>query len=87
MTFSSHPLVVDCGHPMPPIDGSLGDNQNTTEGSNVTYQCVQGFVPSTIFTASCIEQGLWFPSPDEHICMETEGNFYFSQEYLTNCRF
>ena len=72
-TFSSSPfIVVDCGHPMPPADGFLGDYQSTTEGSNVTYQCDQGFVPSTIFKASCIELGFWFPSPDEHICMETE---------------
>ena len=63
--------VVDCSHPQPPTNGSLGEYVKTTKGSNLTFQCNDGYIPSIVMTAICID-GVWDPPPEEHNCTENQ---------------
>ena len=65
--------AVDCGLPIEPINGTLGEYFSTKEGVNVTFQCNDGYVPSVTNTATCNNHGMWEPAPEEHNCTFVEG--------------
>ncbi len=67
--------VVNCGDPVPPINGMLGDYPHTREGITATFQCNESYVPSIIRTAICTDQRLWIPVPEVHICTLVEGMY------------
>ena len=71
MTSELYNILADCGAPQPPTNGKLGGYLKTTERSNVTFQCNDGYFPSTTMVTMCIS-GMWDPSPAEHNCTESE---------------
>ena len=56
-------VAVDCGVPIPPKDGSVGEYLNTREGSTFTFQCNDGFYPFDVMTAMCTSMERWIPEP------------------------
>ena len=56
------------------MNGSLGNYPDTKEGTNVTFWCNGGFVPSAINTAMCNGSGMWSPNPALHYCEFVTGN-------------
>ena len=66
--------LVDCGPPASPINGYLGNYSSTKEGTNVTFQCNEGYVPTIVRISTCNRYGVWHPAPHEHNCTLTEGN-------------
>ena len=66
-------LAVDCGPPVSPVNGYLGNYSSTKEGTNVTFQCNEGYVPSIVRVTTCNSYGLWYPAPHIHNCTLTEG--------------
>lgn len=62
------PFTVDCGIPETPLNGHLDDYTNTKENVNVTFQCGEDYVPSSILVTTCTSQGLWEPNPAAHNC-------------------
>ena len=72
MTLNSA-IIVDCGPPIQPINGNLGNYSSTKERSNVTFQCNEGYVPSIIRISTCNSFGMWSPAPQEHNCSMIEG--------------
>ena len=64
--------TVDCGAPLPPVNGSfLQPHTNTTEGSVVVFQCDPGFDPEGEVTAVCGRDGQWTPNPGGVTCSPT----------------
>ncbi len=61
-------FIVDCGVPIPPIDGLLVNYDSTKAGSTVIYRCNDGFRPSTLQRSTCTNERLWIPAPEEHNC-------------------
>ena len=55
-------FAIDCGPPVPPLNGSLESYTNTTEGSEVFYRCDPGLVPEGRMRAVCTRNG-WSPNP------------------------
>ena len=57
---------------MPPTHASNvtieNDNSIAVEGSQVTYYCKDGLVPSDRRVATCTNSGNWNPDPAELIC-------------------
>ena len=72
MTLNSA-IIVDCGPPIQPINGNLGNYSSTKERSNVIFQCNEGYVPSIIRISMCNSFGMWSPAPQEHNCSLIEG--------------
>ena len=56
---------------MPILDSSVVVEDNSfcgVEGSNITYYCQPGLVPSERSTAYCMPNGSWSPSPSDLMC-------------------
>ena len=66
--FPSH--SVSCGDPTPPSNGSIGDYENTAEGTEVIYQCDYGLIPGGEMMTTCLANGTWSPDPAELECVE-----------------
>ena len=62
--------TVDCGAPQFTCDNSnVSVNYSSTlEGSNLQFSCVEGYLPSDVFTATCHPNGSWVPDPISHLC-------------------
>ncbi len=82
-THSSFILFsVDCGIPIPPLNGKVNDLNSTKGGTIITYQCDEGFIPSDVQQSSCINPGVWVPIPQEITCVLIESkkcNSYVSK--------
>ena len=65
--------VVNCGVPIPPTNGSLGNYNHTREGSTLTFYCNDGFRPSAIMTSTCTNTTLWIPPPHQLECVFVVG--------------
>ena len=65
MYFTISHAVMDCGEPDPPTNGFLEDNS----GSEIFYQCNEGFLPTGRMMAVCTEEG-WSPDPANLSCTE-----------------
>ena len=63
-------VTVDCGSPLPTHSNSsiTVNYSSTVEGSNSTFKCTEGFIPSDIVTATCHPNGSWVPDPTTHVC-------------------
>ena len=61
-------FLVNCGDPLPPSNGSVGNYVHTREGATAHFSCHDGLNPSSIIISTCIDTGLWFPPPEEHSC-------------------
>ena len=59
---------MDCYPPQPPVNGNVYNYTTTLEGSQATYKCDNGFIPSGEFKTTCIQFGQWFPNPMELTC-------------------
>ena len=59
-----------CLQPMPPQHGILEPliRDIMDPNFNVTFKCRRGFEPSEQFTAICLNNGTWSPSPTNHVC-------------------
>ena len=60
--------IVNCGVPISPMDGYLGNLSHTREGATVTYQCNVGYRPSTVRLSQCTDITAWVPAPEDHNC-------------------
>ena len=65
--------IVNCGMPIPPSNGSVGQYLHTREGATVTFWCNDGFRPSAIVTSICNSTGRWTPDPEQHSCIFVQG--------------
>ena len=72
MTTSKYFIIVDCGVPDPPMDGTLGNYSHTAVGATVQFWCNEGFHPPDIRDSVCSNQGLWTPLPQKHNCRGKE---------------
>ena len=55
------------------MNGSFGgDITSTVEGSEITYQCDDGFTPEGTMTAVCGEDGEWRPNPGDVECRKND---------------
>ncbi len=61
-------FTVNCGDPIAPMNGSVGEYNDTGLGASVTYQCVEGFHPFEVRTAVCNSAAKWIPNPEEYNC-------------------
>ena len=61
--------TVDCGAPQFTCDNYSNINYSSTlEGSTLQFSCVEGYLPSDVFTATCHPNGSWIPDPARHTC-------------------
>ena len=61
-------VANDCGDPVPANNVVIEPYSSTLAGSNVTYQCADGLVPSGVETAVCGTDGRWIRDPTNHGC-------------------
>ena len=63
-------IVALCQKPIPPQHGILEPllREQFVENSEVTYKCKRGFEPRDQFTAVCMRDTTWSPSPADHNC-------------------
>lgn len=61
-------VLVNCGIPMPPINGDVGNYTNSRVEQTTTFQCDEGYIPSGVVISTCTNLGLWTPEPEEHNC-------------------
>lgn len=64
-------LIVNCGDPNPPLNGSLGKYPHTREGASVAFWCNDE--PSSIMNSTCMNTSLWKPPPGQHRCTSVNG--------------
>ena len=64
---------MNCGDPVAPTNGSLGNFPHTRVGANLTYQCDEGFRPSVPFNSTCDSSAMWIPDPADHKCTFVSG--------------
>ena len=68
-------VTVDCGPP-PVFHNGTVSYQNTTAGSEVHYQCYDGFTLEGEMTAVCRVDGRWSSTP---VCRQLTGILHLSQ--------
>ena len=59
--FNVNDVLVNCGVPMSPTDGSVGNYEHTREGATAVYQCNDGFRPSDPVVSTCTNTAEWKP--------------------------
>lgn len=57
-----------CGVPVAPTNGKILSVTNTSKDAIVTFQCDEGFIPSTLLLATCKLGAVWEPDPENHKC-------------------
>lgn len=62
-----------CVAPQPPLYGKIDDYNNTMKGTNITFQCDEGHLPSEKMLATCVLDTLsdiemWSPNPANITC-------------------
>ena len=62
--------TVDCREPQFTRDNTIisVNYSSTLEGSNLQFSCVEGYLPSDVFIATCHPNGSWVPDPTSHTC-------------------
>lgn len=65
--------LAGCGIPVPPQNGHFGDYSSTRDGTLVTFQCSDAYVPSVVLITICTRLGLWLPAPQDHVCILETG--------------
>ena len=66
-------IIVNCGDPTSPNNGTIRNYTNTREGVQVIFQCNDGFRPSQPMTSNCTNTTEWVPNPGMHICTLVTG--------------
>lgn len=66
-------FTVNCGVPVPPMNGRIVLCLHTREGAEVTFQCDNGFRPSNIMNSTCANTGFWIPAPHRLNCTLVTG--------------
>ena len=63
-------LTVECRAPQFTCDNcNVNVNYSSTlEGSTLHFSCVEGYLPSDVFIATCHPNGSWVPDPTSHMC-------------------
>lgn len=92
--FPLSPLVMSCGMPVPPVNGSVV-GQDFSLGARATYRCNPGFQLAGPVTTSvtCQESGRWSPIEAQPRCVREYFSYYsisiwtFSQIRYTNVIF
>ena len=69
-------MIVNCGNPTSPTNGTLGPYSHTRSGATVDVRCNNGFRPSAVMTSFCELNAQWFPLPDQLNCVLMTGNTY-----------
>ena len=83
MLMPLYPLIVDCGIPLSPINGSVLHYSGTKPGDYVTYKCNEGFRPSPAMNATCMSSdSRWSPLPERHNCIFIQGNIFSSVDLV-----
>ena len=69
-----------CDAPLPPVKGSIvGQSGHHSLGSEVTYHCDSGLLPTGVMNSTCTDiegRGEWVPDPALLVC-DTIGKSYF----------
>lgn len=65
---------VNCGKPERTNALHFVSHNSTTEGSIISYRCINGFIPEDIITAVCEADGTWHPNPALHSCIKSKSN-------------
>ena len=68
---------VNCGAPMSPTNGFVGNYSHTREGATAAYQCNDGFRPSLEMISVCTNTSLWGPAPEEQNCVLVTGTYWY----------
>ena len=63
-------LTVHCNYPNVGPNVSVEGYSNGVGGSQITYHCQPGMLPSDRFVAICGDDGSWSPNPDNHVCTD-----------------
>lgn len=61
-------LLVNCGMPNCPENGSIQPHLSTLGGSVVEFGCAPGFIPTERKNATCTLNGSWSPDPRILVC-------------------
>ncbi len=61
-------IVVNCSDPSPVAGGTLSPFSDTTEGANISFNCVPGLEPQRDDVSVCSSNGSWVPDPAHRIC-------------------
>ena len=77
--------AANCGTPQVPINGRVVHYTNISEGGTVTYQCIEGYIPSTMKTSVCTNQAQWNPDTLEHNCTLVKGILLSMHAQATPC--
>ena len=67
-----HTRTVNCGMPLDTSTVHVAYN-STLIDSVLQFRCKEGFSPTDVFTATCLENGRWSPDPAEHTCAASSG--------------
>ena len=59
---------VQCMNITAPSNGVLGPVTSRAEGSTVTFQCNDGFIPTGEMTTTCMADMTWNPDPGSVVC-------------------
>ena len=67
-------LIVNCGMPTAPGNGSIVAVPSTLGGAEILFRCNTGFVPAGNKTAMCVSDGVspngtWIPDPATSVCI------------------
>ena len=60
---------VNCSDPTVPVNGSIEEYQNTTEGAEIVFGCDLGHSPAGQMRATCASDGRWNPDPATLMCI------------------
>ena len=69
-------MIVDCGDPDPPRNGTIDNYPHSRESGILTYHCNMGFRPSAIMTSTCKNTTQWVPLPLDFNCTRITGNSF-----------
>jgi hypothetical protein len=60
-------IIVNCGIPLPPVNGTLSEYLSISENATVSFQCNEGYMPSLVQNTTCTSES-WIPNPAKHNC-------------------
>ncbi len=60
--------VVNCSDPSPVAGVTFSPFSDTTEGANISFNCVPGLEPQREDISQCFSNGSWVPDPTHRTC-------------------
>ena len=67
-------IIVNCFDPTAVAGVIFSPFSDTTEGANISFNCVSGLEPQREDVSVCSSNGLWVPDPEDRICSTSELN-------------